>query len=394
MELSMKKILITLSVAFLVLGYAPWWAEGADTYSQGNGYAPYTPEELDELLAPIALYPDPLLAQVLPAATFADQIDEAARYVRQYGKSARIDDQLWDVSVRSVAHYPDVLYMMDQKYDWTVSVGQAFADQEQDVMDSIQRLRAEARALGNLVSSSQQQVVVEDGSISIIPAEPELIFVPFYDPVVVYLDPPPMYGFITFSVGFTIGVWLNRDCDWRGHRIFYHGWRGGGWIGRSRPHLRIRNAFYVNDRFAVVNVNKSVSRRIAGGYRDELRRKSLNRGERTGRAAVPLPGVKEPGRGEARTEPLRPAVSGERRQAPPATTDVYRGRDVQKAQPASRTGYGGYGNSRDASQYRERGQTSRDTMRQIQHSAPAAPAAPAVHQSPPAYRGGGGGRQR
>ena len=130
-------------------------------------YTPFAAAELDELLAPIALYPDPLIAQILPAATFFDQVDAATRYVKQFGNVALIDDQPWDVSVKAVAHYPDVLFMMDQKYDWTVSLGEAYINQPQDVMDAIQRLRAEAEAEGNLVSNSQQQVINEGGIISI-----------------------------------------------------------------------------------------------------------------------------------------------------------------------------------------------------------------------------------
>ena len=117
----MRIIQFTLVAALLALalvtGHAAWaddyLPEPADTMALPG--EPFTAEELDDLLAPIALYPDPLLAQILPAATFIDQIDEAARYVRQYGQSPRIDDQPWDVSVRAVAHYPDVLFMMYQK---------------------------------------------------------------------------------------------------------------------------------------------------------------------------------------------------------------------------------------------------------------------------------------
>ncbi|MEJ2646734.1 MAG: DUF3300 domain-containing protein, partial [Gammaproteobacteria bacterium] len=109
-----------------------------------SSYQPYTAEQLDNLLAPIALYPDPLLAQVLVAATFVDQIDEAARWVRSYGQNG-VDDQPWDVSVRAVAHYPSVLNMMDDNLDWTTAVGQTYVSQSTDVMASIQRLRAMAQ---------------------------------------------------------------------------------------------------------------------------------------------------------------------------------------------------------------------------------------------------------
>src|SRR5208337_3421983 len=130
MERPMKRILYTLFAALLLLGLAAVGTARAQGDYPESADTLFTAEELDDLLAPIALYPDPLLAQILPAATFIDQIDEAARYVRQYGKTARIDDQPWDVSVKAMAHYPDVLFMMDQKNDWTASLGQAFINQQ------------------------------------------------------------------------------------------------------------------------------------------------------------------------------------------------------------------------------------------------------------------------
>jgi hypothetical protein len=391
MERPMKTLLITLSVACLVLGYAPWQASGADVYPLGlpdtpeqAGYAPFTPDELDELLAPIALYPDPLLAQILPAATFVDQIDEAARYVGQFGKGARIDEQAWDVSVKAVAYYPDILFMMDRKYDWTISLGQAFVNQQQDVMDAIQRLRAEAMAAGSLVSTSQQQVIVDDGFISIVPAQPDLIFVPQYDPLAVYIEPLPPDGFITFDVGFTIGVWLDRDCDWRRHRIFYHGWRGKGWIDRSRTHVQVRNSFYINNSLSAVEINRRVMQRTTAQFRENLHRAAEKQRGRLTRPGTPA---------LVELPPVRPAPSGESRQGRPDTRDLYRGRDVQRSQPASSTGYGGYGSPRDATIYRERGQSSRGAVPQTYRPAPAPSAPSSPRQSAPSGHGGGGGRR-
>src|SRR5262245_16613243 len=100
-----------------------------------------TNDELDYLLGPIALYPDPLLAQILPAATFVDQIDQAQRLLNGKVDENLIDRQDWDVSVKSIAHYPEILSQMDQHTDWTVAIGQAYIEQEQDVEQSIQRLR-------------------------------------------------------------------------------------------------------------------------------------------------------------------------------------------------------------------------------------------------------------
>jgi hypothetical protein len=227
--------------------------------SQG---AYFTPEQLDNLLAPIALYPDPLLAQVLTAATFPDQIDEAARFVRANSDPSYIDDQPWDVSVKAVAHYPDVVYRMAGDLDWTTALGQAYVSQSDDVMASVQRLRAEARSAGNLETTPQWEVVDSGGDIEIWPAQPQYIYVPFYDPAIVYFGHGGVYGnVISFGAGFAIGAWLNCDFDWHGRRVYYTGWEhGGGWMARSRPFVHVTNV-YVNNNYRNVAVNRTVVNR-------------------------------------------------------------------------------------------------------------------------------------
>ena len=246
--------------------------QGQGYYQDDQGeYVPYSPEQLDNLLAPIALYPDPLLAQVLPASTFVDQIDDAARYVREYGQDG-VDDQNWDVSVRAVAHYPEVLEMMDEKLDWTTALGQAYVNQSTDVMESVQRLRRLAYDQGNLDTTPQWQIVDTEGYIQIWPASPQYIYVPTYDPVLIYhrrcyYDGGFRFGF-TFGRSFFIGIWLNRDTDWREHRIYYTGWRGDEeWQRRARPFVerrdvRVRNV-YINNTVNVTNVtvNRTVINR-------------------------------------------------------------------------------------------------------------------------------------
>jgi len=234
----------------------------------------FSPDELDNLLSPIALYPDPLLAQVLVAATFPDQIDEAARYLRAGADPNTIDDQPWDVSVKAVAHYPTVLYMMDNRLDWTTSLGQAYVNQSTDVQTSIQRLRAMAHDAGSLESSPQLDVEQNGPYWSIYPANPQLIYVPVYDPAIVFVRRPLWHGpFITFGVGFPIGCWLNLGWNWGGPGIYYFGWGAVGvlppWAVRARPFVRVTNV-YVNDRYRVVNYNREVIRRPVA-Y-DNLRR--------------------------------------------------------------------------------------------------------------------------
>jgi len=240
---------------------------------QGPAYENFTAEQLDNLLSPIALYPDPLLAQLFVAATFPDQVEEAARYVRANGQNG-VDDQNWDVSVRAIAHYPTVVEMMADKIDWTTSVGQAYVNQSTDVAASVQHLRHMARDAGNLASSPQQEVIEHDNYIAITPYQPEYIYVPVYDPAICYYRRPYWGPAITFGVGFPIGAWLNLDFRWGfgggWGGVYYTGWRpegwGGGcwncgWIGRSRGRINFNNNVYINNRFTNITVNRTVINR-------------------------------------------------------------------------------------------------------------------------------------
>lgn len=178
------------------------------------------PAELDELYGPIALYPDALIALILPASTVPSDVVMAARYLDNNGDMAKIDDQDWDDSVVDLMHYPDLIKWMDENLAWTKQAGEAFLAQQSDVMSSIQRLRAKARAAGTLIDTPQQQVVTDGDDISIIPTQPDVIYVPNYDPEVVYVSRPGVVytdPFLTFGIGYATGFWLGYDFDW-GHR--------------------------------------------------------------------------------------------------------------------------------------------------------------------------------
>jgi hypothetical protein len=225
----------------------------------------YTEKQLDNLVSPIALYPDPLLAQVLVAATFPDQVEDAAAWVRANG-TGNIDEQSWDVSVKAVAHYPSALNMMADKPDWMATLGRAYAFQSTDVMLAVQRMRALAAQHGNLVSNQQQQVVRENDNYVIVPAQSRVIYVPVYDPLIIYTR--PVFGFAlssrywSWGIGFPIGGWLPYDCDWGRRVVYYNGWNhqylawGGGWRARSRPFIHITNV-YVNPLYQTVLVGRS-----------------------------------------------------------------------------------------------------------------------------------------
>ena len=177
-------------------------------------YQPLSGAQLDQLLGPIALYPDPLIAQILPASTFPTEIVMADRYISDGGDPNQIDQQPWDPSVQALARYPNVLQWMDQNLDWTTELGQAFLYQQQDVMDSIQELRQSAYNLGNLQSSPQQQVVNDGSDIEIVPVDPQVIYVPVYQPDLVYYQAAYGTPYVTFGIGFSIGPWLDFDFDW------------------------------------------------------------------------------------------------------------------------------------------------------------------------------------
>ena len=246
----------------------------------------YSDDELDEMLAPIALYPDPLLAQMIPAATFFDQLEEAQRTLNGKSDDNLIADQNWEVSVKSVAHYPQVLRLMVENQDRTIAIGQAYVSQPQDVSKSIQRLRTQAKDAGNLVTNKQQQVVTEGEAIKIVPAEPQVIYVPQYDPEVVYVDNGPSTGAvvaataISFGVGLAIGAWLNNDYDYYGRGIYYHGWNGGGWIGVNRTFVNVNRNVYINNSYRNINVNRNIVNRNISTYRTNLNRSATVRRER------------------------------------------------------------------------------------------------------------------
>ena len=211
-------------------------------------FTPFTTEQLQQLVGPVALYADPLLAQVLLAATFPDQVKAAAEYVQANGTNG-IDDQSWDVSVKAVAHYPTVLNMMNTRIDWTTSLGQAYAAQSSEVMAAVQHMRQLAQSQGNLQTTAEQQVVADADYIRIWPAQPRYVYVPVYDPAVVFYRPvffrPGFHLYFSWGVPFAIGPWLIYDWDWPGHRIYYTGWYGGGWIARSRPFIYY-STVYIN----------------------------------------------------------------------------------------------------------------------------------------------------
>jgi len=218
-----------------VLAAAPAFAQAPPPH--------YAPPQLDQMVGRIALYPDSLVAQILAAATYPDQIPDAAGWADEHhyltGKAladAIQGDQLpWDPSVQALLPFPSVLEMMSRDINWTTDLGNAFLAQQQDVMDAVQRERRKARDYGYLRSNGQ--IIVGGGPyITIAPANPAFVVVPYYDPGVVFFAPRPgivVGGAIRFGFGVSLGGffrpwgWGYNRFDWGGHAVFINNapWR-------------------------------------------------------------------------------------------------------------------------------------------------------------------------
>ena len=198
--------------------------------------APLPPAQLDALVNRIALYPDPLLAQTLTAATYWDEIPEAAAWANEHSYlhgdalSAAItaDNLPWDPSVLALLPFPSVLDMMARDPDWTGQLGNAVLVQDADVMDAVQRLRHEARGYGYLASNSDVDVIDDGGYVEIQPFDPYLYYVPIYDPLIVFGPPRPglfIGGVIHFGPPIALGVsfgrfgWFGAGFGWRDHTV-------------------------------------------------------------------------------------------------------------------------------------------------------------------------------
>ena len=250
MKLS-KQILILLFCCLLVRFTAQ--AESFGPTGQSNEQSPTPPvqqssQELQQLVAPIALYPDALVAQVLAASTYPAEIVEADRWMQSHSNlkgeelTKEVDKQSWDASVKALTQFPSVLESMDKNLSWTSSLGDAYANQQQDVTDAVQVMRQQAHKAGRLNSNEQEKVTTQGNTIIIEPANPEVVYVPAYDPWLVYGAPivaypgwVPVPGIffagpaISFGFGFGIGFfggfgwgWHHWGCDWHGHRVIYN----------------------------------------------------------------------------------------------------------------------------------------------------------------------------
>jgi hypothetical protein len=249
-----KRLLIRALAVFLaILLVAP---QGLIAQS-GGGDKTFKQEELDQLVAPIALYPDSLLAQVFMASTYPLEVVQAGRWVKANQNlkgdalTAALEKENWDPSVKSLVNFPQVLDMMNEKLDWTQKLGDAFLAQQKGVMDTVQKLRAKAEAEGNLKTTEQQKVVVEKETKTIIiePANPQVVYVPTYNPTVVYgtwwypAYPPYYYyppGYVAGGALFSFGVGVAMGAAWG------YAWGGCNW-GRGNVDVNINRNTNINN---------------------------------------------------------------------------------------------------------------------------------------------------
>jgi hypothetical protein len=328
------------------------------TLAQDTQRPPLKAEEIDQLVAPVALYPDTLLAQVLMAATYPLEVVQAQQWLQQNPNlqgdqlSAALEKQSWDTSVKAMTQVPTVLKQMSDKVDWTQKLGDAFLEQQADVMGSVQRLRKRAQEAGQLTTTEQQMVVTTNQTIVIQQANPQVVYVPYYNPTVVYgpwlypayppyyWPPPPGYAVargIAFGigVGITAAIWDNA-FDW----------------GRNDINININRNNFNNVNINNTNINAqkwehNVEHRRGVNYPNQATR------ERYGKGSASAARARSSYRGSDQ------AVRGAAQQAqrPAAGTSAIERR-------GQTNGFDGVGDAPRTRAQSSRGQSSRQSMSQ------------------------------
>ena len=284
-----------IAVLVMLLTF-PFGMNGLRAQQSGSngGKSGLSPQELEKLVGPIALYPDDLVGIVLPASTNALQIVSAARFLEKHKKDSKLQpDKDWDPSVLGLLNYPEVIVMMNKDLEWTQSLGDAVINQQKDVMNAVQSFRKKAQAVGNLKTNEQQIVIVEKETIIIKSPDPEVIYVPTYQPTTViytstpvyYAPPRPVYW--STGAAFFTGMFV-------GGAIRY----GAGW-GRGS-----------------VDINRNVN--ISGGDRNINTGGGNRPSQQPGGGRGPGsqgPGGGQGGRGGASTQQWKPSQSSKQRTA-------------------------------------------------------------------------------
>jgi hypothetical protein len=362
-------------------------------------------EEIDQLMAPIALYPDDLLVQILTAATYPLEIVMAARWVADPKNAALKDDALtqalqaqsWDPSVKSLVPFPEVLKMMSDHLEWTQKLGDAFLAQDQDCFASIQRLRQRAQSAGKLTSTKQQTVSTQGPAIVIAPADPEVVYVPAYDPGVVYgawpypnyppyYYPPPVgYGLATglaTGLAFGAGVAITRGL-W--------GWGSPNW-GAGSINVNVNRFNQINANRTAISANTwqhNAAHRQGVAYRDTATRQRFGQQHAGAAARHDYRGFQTAAGGSAAARPGGGAIAN--RPGGGAAANRPGGGAI-----ANRPGGGAVGNRAPAAATRPGGGAiaNRPAGGAIANRAPAAAARAMPAARPAAFNPGNGAQAR
>jgi len=273
---------LAMMMAFLMVAFTQMQVNAQDAY------APLGAEQLNQLVAPIALYPDSLVAQVLTASTYPQQVTDANNFVRQSSGmppeqlAAAVDGQPWDPSVKALTAFPSVLDNLARNIGWTSALGNAYYNQPGDVMNAVQAMRYQAQRAGNLRSSSQLRVYNEGPQIVIAPVNPAYVYVPYYNPWAVYGAPLPVYagyyyapppsgliyagifGFAAVAIG--VGIWGHYNWGWH---AWSPNWRGGNVYYNHNTY--ISNSTTVINRGNFGSFNRGVYERPGAGVPPNFR---------------------------------------------------------------------------------------------------------------------------
>jgi len=351
-------------------------------------------QQIEQLVAPIALYPDALVAQVLMASTYPLEIVQAARWsstnpkVKGAALENAMQKQIWDASVKSLTAFPEVLRMMNDKLDWTQQLGNAFLAQQEAVLAAVQTLRLRAMKAGNLKSTKQHKVATSTGSNSktyvvIQPTNPEVVYVPVYNPTVVYgtwpypAYPPYAYyppgyaarGAFWFATGVAVGSALWGNCNWGRYNVNIN-------VNRFNQFNRTNitsNRWQHNSvhRKGVPYANRNVAQRYGRSPQNIQSREQFRGRAQAGRKQLSQPSTqaaarraatgqsphtagRSPGRASPRQSATRRSPTQQRSTTPARSRPGYT--------PGRGSAYGGVGSGRQARSYSSRGRSSRSTF--------------------------------
>jgi hypothetical protein len=404
-----RAVAVVLSLLLLAPGFAfARTQDQAQVQTQTQAQAPalpppgqtLSPDQLDDLVAPVALYPDPLLSQLLVASTYPLEVVQAYQWLQRNpglqgpALTEAAQQQNWDASVQALVMFPDVLKRLNDDVNWTTNLGNAFLAQQQDVMDAVQRMRVKAKEAGKLDSTPQENVVagMDNGQpdIQIEPANPDVIYVPVYDPLwiwgpaVWYPYPlwfwPPrsvIYGGLGFGFGLGINVGFYFGAGW-------HGWGGWGWHpGWGDRRIIVNNSFIHQYNFNTAHIGNAHG--TSTWAHDPAHRQGV---------PYPRAELNQQYRANVRQNIAPRPTAPEVRNTLEQQGERVGNREVPRNEPPaeSRSAFGGQQYGRSAQTNAEHGYSSMGAARSAPAPAPRSYSPPPRASAPAPSRGGGGRR--